>query len=116
MAHFCAAATGPPGRIAWGIFAPPLTPIRIHELVSRKELDQGTASPSGDVAARCLAWENVYDKYVERNWGELAEALEAFLRSHPDDALAELYLERAEHFVKEPPGDDWNGVEEFSTK
>ena len=26
MAHFCAAATGPPGRLAWGIFAPPLTP------------------------------------------------------------------------------------------
>ena len=25
MAHFCAAATGPPGRLAWGIFAPPLT-------------------------------------------------------------------------------------------
>ena len=25
MAHFCAAATGPPGRFAWGIFAPPLT-------------------------------------------------------------------------------------------
>ena len=26
MAHFCATATGPPGRFAWGIFAPPLTP------------------------------------------------------------------------------------------
>ena len=25
MAHFCAAATGPPGRLAWGIFAPPST-------------------------------------------------------------------------------------------
>ena len=26
MAHFCAAATGPPGRSAWGIIPPPLTP------------------------------------------------------------------------------------------
>ena len=29
MAHFCAAATGPPGRLAWGIFAPPLTPANV---------------------------------------------------------------------------------------
>ena len=25
MAHFCATATGPPGRLAWGIIPPPLT-------------------------------------------------------------------------------------------
>ena len=27
MAHFCAAATGPPGRLAWSIIPPPLTEI-----------------------------------------------------------------------------------------
>ena len=30
MAHFCAAATGPPGRSAWGIIPPPLTALGLH--------------------------------------------------------------------------------------
>ena len=36
MAHFCAAATGQPGRLAWGIFAPPLTGLgRDGQITSR---------------------------------------------------------------------------------
>ena len=39
MAHFCAAATGPPGRSAWGIIPPPLTrkigDEKIAEIIAR---------------------------------------------------------------------------------
>jgi adenylate cyclase len=61
-------------------------------------------------------WNSVYEAYASRDWMRAFDALEAFAREHPDDILAEIYLDRVVGFLLEPPADDWDGIIRFSRK
>ena len=55
MAHFCAAATGPPGRLAWCIIPPPLT-VSLWGRGALRRFDgrEGTLSLDGEVTSVML--------------------------------------------------------------
>jgi len=61
-------------------------------------------------------WNSVYDAYASRDWMRAFDALEAFAREHPDDVLAEIYVDRVVGFLLEPPPDDWDGIIRFHRK
>ena len=85
-----------------------VNPLSIFELVGR--------TGASDLAARCASWEAAYAKYVERDWGGLAEALEVYLQFYPVDTLVAVYQGRAKRFLTAPPNREWNGAEEFTSK
>ena len=49
MAQFCAAATGPPGRLAWSIIPPPLTRVKAlgTQVMGSRTLLRQLATASG---------------------------------------------------------------------
>lgn len=50
---------------------------------------------------------------------KFAEAIQEFrkaLELSPKDGPSQLYIERCENFIKNPPPDDWDGVYTMTTK
>ncbi len=54
--------------------------------------------------------------YYRRAFSEAASRFAEMRQRFPDDYLVEMMAARCEVYVKEPPGDDWNGVEIMHTK
>jgi adenylate cyclase len=48
--------------------------------------------------------------YRSRNWAKAVRKFRESLELNPKDRLSNLYIERCRHFMKTPPGDDWDGV------
>lgn len=54
--------------------------------------------------------------YKEKRWDDALAAFHKALEFDPDDGPSKLYIERCEHFKKEPPPEDWDGVFTMTTK
>lgn len=48
--------------------------------------------------------------YKLQRFSEAGERFSAALGVDPNDGPSKVYLERCEHFVDEPPDEDWDGV------
>lgn len=85
-------------------------PVKIYELVS-----EGT--PSDQKTANMLSHFNQgYGLYSERNFKEALEAFKLALAQLPGDGPSELYVERCEEYIANPPSADWDGVFTMKTK
>ena len=51
-----------------------------------------------------------------RNWYQALRQFRKVLKYFPSDGPARIYIKRCLDFIEEPPGDNWDGVFEFSTK
>ena len=54
--------------------------------------------------------------YKSRKWQEALDKFKKALEIKPNDGPSKLYIERCEHFLENPPGDDWDGVFTMTTK
>jgi len=54
--------------------------------------------------------------YLERQWKEALEGYEALHKTHPEDPLVKLYLERCRELLTHPPSNDWDGVHKLEHK
>ena len=84
-------------------------PVKIFELVSEGQ-------PPGDLAETLQLFAQGYQQYHAKNW---AGALEFFTRAHektPTDEVSNLYIQRCQDYIAEPPGADWDGVYVMKTK
>lgn len=54
--------------------------------------------------------------YKKRQFAEAKAQFEKALSIKPDDGPSKLYVERCEHFIKNPPPPDWDGVFVMTTK
>ncbi|MBC7420746.1 MAG: adenylate/guanylate cyclase domain-containing protein [Bdellovibrio sp.] len=86
-----------------------LQPVRIYELISERS-----------EAAVFQAWYDQYSlayrAYQNRNF---AEALVEFKKAQvlaATDTVSEIYIERSEDYLQEPPSADWDGVYTMKTK
>ena len=54
-------------------------------------------------------------EYKQRNW---KSAIDFFAKAYQlnNDGTSTMYIERCQHFIEEPPEDDWDGVYVFKTK
>ncbi len=50
------------------------------------------------------------EMYKSRKWYEAIEAFKKALELKPDDRPSQLYIDRCQHFMKNPPSEDWDGV------
>jgi len=54
--------------------------------------------------------------YKQRKWTEARTCFQAALDAKPDDGPSKLYVERCDHFLENPPPEDWDGVFTMTTK
>lgn len=84
-------------------------PVRIFELLQ----EQKRAQP------KLLEIRGLFEKglaaYRKRNWAEAAESFRKNLDIY-QDAPSVIFLERIEHFMQNPPPDDWDGVFRMTVK
>lgn len=75
----------------------------------RRELDETTAK----------AWKYHNDGmrlYYERDFAKAAERFEAIASRYPEDKSAAVMAERSRNYLKNPPPDNWSGVEIMTEK
>lgn len=54
--------------------------------------------------------------YKNREWKEAKAKFKEALKIDPEDGPSKLYVERCNLYLKNPPGDDWDGVFIMTTK
>ena len=54
--------------------------------------------------------------YHDKNWFEAQLILNELLAQYPDRYLFQLYLDRIENYLENPPEEDWDGVFTYQTK
>lgn len=54
-------------------------------------------------------------EYKQKNW---KSAIDYFTKAYQlnNDGTSTMYIERCQHFIEEPPEEDWDGVYVFKTK
>jgi adenylate cyclase len=74
-------------------------------------------------AALPPAWQPLLDLqekamglYRARRWDEAAAAFGAGRQAFPSDTVFGLYVDRCQHFLRNPPPSDWDGVWELKEK
>ncbi|MDZ4085061.1 MAG: adenylate/guanylate cyclase domain-containing protein, partial [Bdellovibrionales bacterium] len=89
-------------------------PVRIFELMGTKA--SGPLAPDGQLLALLPEFEKGFRLYHERKFDEAVVAFTAALNTKPDDECSQLYIERCNEYLAEPPGNDWDGVYTMKTK
>jgi adenylate cyclase len=85
-------------------------PVEIFELIGEKN------TVSGEIGAKVQDFQNGLNLYYSRQWGEAQEHFAEFLERFPNDRPAQIFLERARVFIKNPPPSDWDRAFSHSTK
>jgi len=87
-----------------------LEPVAIYEPLG----------PVGDVDKAVLEALDLYHQalalYRRQDWIQAKLHFEKLLSSHPEFKLYQVYAERSEYFLNNPPGENWDGVFIFETK
>jgi len=78
-------------------------PVRIFELIA----ESSVAPETGQMLKH---FETGFQLYHERRFQEAIAAFNDALKIKPDDGVSQLYVERCEDYLKEPPGENWDGV------
>ncbi|MBN8541639.1 MAG: adenylate/guanylate cyclase domain-containing protein [Deltaproteobacteria bacterium] len=89
-------------------------PVRIFELMGTKA--GGPLAPDGQLLALLPEFEKGFRLYHERKFDEAVVSFTAALNTKPDDECSQLYIERCNEYLAEPPGNDWDGVYTMKTK
>lgn len=86
-------------------------PVEIFALIGAKN---DTGDP--EFLQRLETYEAGFRKFRERDFTQAKILISQFLEFYPDDALAQMYLERALEYEEQPPDVAWNAVEVFKKK
>jgi adenylate cyclase len=86
-------------------------PVEIFTLIGAKK-DPGDPQ----FLQRLEAYEAGLREFRGRDFTRAKTLFSEFLAAYPDDPLAKLYLERALEYERQPPGEQWHGIEVFEKK
>lgn len=84
-------------------------PVRIFELVSEGKPDQATSELLD-------LFNQGFQHYHNREFKAALEVFKKCLEIKPEDNPTQMYIERCEDFVKQPPPPQWDGVYVMKTK
>lgn len=84
-------------------------PVRIFELVAEGHVPEKTAT-------LLRLFDEGFRRYHEKEFEKAIEAFTQALHAQPDDACSQLYLERCQDYLAEPPPADWDGVYNMKSK
>ncbi len=80
-------------------------PVAIYEI-----LDYHTEESYPQMIDALRHFKSGLVKYRQQKWQDAKGEFGEVLALNDDDKAAKLYIERCDHFLASPPGDDWNGV------
>jgi adenylate cyclase len=85
-------------------------PVAIFEPIGlREEMDN-------NIVVEMTTYEKALENYRQQRWEMAKEQLVQLSEQQPNCLLYKLYRERVEYFMKNPPGENWDGVYTFTTK
>jgi adenylate cyclase len=90
-------------------------PIALFELIGARDPESPFACPP-EVIDRCRRWQDAMDLYLGQRWREAEDAFRALAGEPGNAVLSALYLDRCARLLANPPGDDWDGAERFTSK
>jgi len=86
------------------------TPLRLYELLALKsEMDE-------PMRMRLEIWNKAIDSYEKWKFAEAAGFFNMLREQFPDDRVAELYANRCDEYIKNPPTPGWDGVNNLTEK
>ncbi|MDR1128522.1 MAG: CHASE2 domain-containing protein [Treponema sp.] len=85
-------------------------PLRLYELLG--ERSGPGAAEAGDFAS----WENAVASFENREFRAAAEIFDSIASRNESDGVARLYLERCRDYMRTPPPDDWDGINNLTSK
>ena len=83
--------------------------VEIFELIGIFD-DEPSLLPSKKKIAFAEAFNRGYQLYRDKLWKEALKSFQSMKRDHDEHQAVSLYIQRCEEFIKNPPGEDWNGV------
>jgi adenylate cyclase len=86
-----------------------LLPVKIYELISNKKIDEKLKSFLDRFAV-------AFEQYHGKNFELALESFTEALNITPDDYPLQLYIERCQEYIQNPPPQNWDGVYDFKTK
>lgn len=84
-------------------------PVKIYELISNKKVEE-------HLKEALEAFTQGFNQYHTRNFDLALESFTRALNKIPHDVPAQLYVERCQEYIQNPPPENWDGVYEFKTK
>lgn len=84
-------------------------PVRIFELISE-------GKPEAKVGECLGLFQEGFDLYHKKDFKVALAKFELALKAQPGDAPSELYVERCQEYLAEPPPENWDGVYVMKTK
>lgn len=96
-------------------YARELDLIRVKGKLKPTAIYQPFDSLSAEVEKMADLYQKGLEEYKGRNWNK---AIDYFSKAYEinNDGTSSMYIERCQHFIEEPPSDDWDGVYVFKTK
>ncbi len=80
-------------------------PVSIYEI-----LDYHTEESYPQMSDALRLFKAGLKKYRQQKWAEAKSEFQDVLALNDHDKAAKLYIERCDHFIGSPPGNDWDGV------
>jgi hypothetical protein len=85
-------------------------PLRLYELLSAE-------SETADINRKAVnIWERALNVYEHRKFREALQLFFALVKRFPEDNVAKLYARRCKNFIKDPPQQDWDAVNNLKEK
>lgn len=89
--------------------------VTIYELVALKNGDPSLL-PTKEQTNLCSQFTVGYRLYLERRWKEALKHFEEMLKIFGNDYPTQLYIERCQQYLKEPPPQSWDGIYHLKDK
>jgi hypothetical protein len=86
------------------------TPLRLYELLDLRE------SASQALLDKTGRWEEAIGSYEKRDFSGAGKIFDTLYAQNSQDLTAKLYLERCEMYLKNPPGADWDAINNLTQK
>ena len=89
--------------------------VKIYQLLAASSAEPDIAAGPDDLKLKELT-EKAFDAYVMRDFQSARDGYSELLKAFPNDAVAQMYIERCDEYLKNPPSADWDGVTHMKTK
>jgi adenylate cyclase len=86
------------------------TPLRLYELL---DLRESAARPQIDAT---VLWEDAVRSYERRDFAGAGRIFQNLCAENDRDLTAKLYLERCNRYLKTPPDEDWDAINNLTQK
>lgn len=84
-------------------------PVKIFELISEGNSDSKTEE-------KIKIFTEAFSEYQNKNFQKALTFFQQCLQLDPEDSPSQIYIERCTNYLKEAPGQDWDGVYVMKTK